>query len=210
MSPRGVVVTGTDTDVGKSVFCAGLATLLPDAHYWKPVQAGLDGGGDRRLVADLSGLPPSRILPEAYRLTTPCSPHEAAARDGLTIDPERLSLPHCDGSLIVEGAGGALVPLRDDLVYADMFAVWKLPVILVARTSLGTINHSLLSIEALRRRGLDLVGIAFVGDANEVTERTICKIGEVPRLGRLPRLDPLSHQTLAAAMASRFDRGLLG
>ena len=107
------VVTGTDTDIGKTVFTAALTGAL-EAHYWKPVQAGLDEGGDRAQVARLAGLPDDRVLPEAYRLATPCSPHRAAQIDGVTIDPARLDLP-AQRPLVVEGAGGALVPLTDHL-----------------------------------------------------------------------------------------------
>ncbi len=193
------VVTGTDTGVGKTVFAAGLAGHL-GVPYWKPVQAGLDEATDRETVAALSG---QRVLPEAYRLTTPCSPHQAAAIDGVTIDPERLAPP--EGPVVIEGAGGVLVPLSEDLLYADVFARWGLPVVLVARTALGTINHSLLSLEALRSRGVPIAGIAFVGDENVETERVICAIGEVRRLGRLPWLDPLDAARLRAAFATGVD-----
>ena len=198
------VVTGTDTDVGKTVFAAALAGALR-AHYWKPVQAGLDPRSDADSVAALSGLPASQILPEAYRLATPCSPHRAAAIDGVRIDPARLVPPAVAGALVVEGAGGVLVPLTPDLLFADLFARWGLPVILVARTGLGTINHSLLSIEALRQRGVPIHGIAFIGDPQPDSEATIARIGRVARLGRLPRLDPLDAATLAAAFAAHFD-----
>lgn len=200
---RGIVVTGTDTDIGKTVFAAALAAAIHGA-YWKPVQAGLDEGGDRARVASLSGLPEDRILPEAYRLRTPCSPHRAAELDGVTIDPARLALPACDRPLVIEGAGGVLVPLTRELVYADVFARWRLPVVLVARTALGTINHSLLSIEALRTRAVPILGIAFVGDANEDSEATIAAIGGVRRLGRLPIFDPLAREALAEAFAAHF------
>ncbi len=197
------IVTGTDTDVGKTVFAAALAGAL-DAYYWKPVQAGLEEGGDRTQVARLAGLAEDRVLPEAYRLATPCSPHRAAEIDGVTIDPDRLALPP-QRPLVVEGAGGALVPLGDDLLYADLFARWGLPTIVVARTALGTINHSLLTIEALRARGVAVHGIAFVGEAIEDSEATICRMGVVERLGRLPMLDPLEPNALADAFARNFD-----
>lgn len=196
-----LVVTGTDTGIGKTVVAAGFAQAL-GARYWKPVQAGLDEDTDGDTVAALSGC---EVLPEAYRLVTPCSPHQAAAIDGVTIDPARLALPDGDGPLVVEGAGGVLVPLSEDLLYADLFARWGLPVVLAARTALGTINHSLLSLEALRARGVAIAGIAFVGDANAETERVICAIGQVRRLGRLPWLDPLNADTLRAAVAEGFD-----
>jgi dethiobiotin synthetase len=197
-----IVVTGTDTDVGKTVFAAALTVAL-GAHYWKPVQAGLEDGSDAGTVVRL-GVPAERVLPEAYRLTTPCSPHRAAEIDRVTIDPARLALPTVDGPLVVEGAGGVLVPVTRDLLFADLFARWGMPVVLVARTGLGTISHSLLSIEALRARGLAVRGVAFVGEAVEDSEATVCAIGGVRRLGRLPRLDRLDAGTLAAAFAAHF------
>lgn len=204
MSGQVFVVTGTDTDAGKTVFAAGLAGALA-ASYWKPVQAGLDGGSDSERVAALAGLPADRILPEAYRLNTPCSPHRAAALDGVRIDPARLALPQVEGPLVVEGAGGVLVPINEELLFADLFARWQRPVVLVARTALGTINHSLLSVEALRSRGVPILGIAFIGDAEPDSESEIVRRGKVSRLGRLPRLDPLDSASLAAAFAAAFD-----
>jgi len=204
MSGRTIIVTGTDTDIGKTVFAGALAGVL-DASYWKPVQAGMEGGGDAVAVATLAGLPPARILSEAYRLQTPCSPHRAAEIDGVDIEIDRLALPFVDGPLIVEGAGGVLVPVTRDMLFADLFARWGQAVVLVARTGLGTINHSLLSIEALRSRGVRILGIAFVGDAVEDSEATIASIGGVRRLGRLPRLAPLNARTLRAAFLENFD-----
>ena len=204
MSDRTIIVTGTDTDIGKTVFAAALAGAL-NASYWKPVQAGIEGGGDAVAVATLSGLPAARILPEAYRLQTPCSPHRAAEIDGVEIEIDRLALPAVHGPLIVEGAGGVLVPVTRDLLFADLFARWAQPVVLVARTGLGTINHSLLSIESLRSRGVPILGIAFVGDAVEDSEATIVSIGAVRRLGRLPRLGVLNAETVRAAFLENFD-----
>ena len=168
MAPR-FVVTGTDTNVGKTVFAAGLVAAL-DGDYWKPVQSGLDGPTDTETVRALTGLSSDRFHPEAYRLTTPCSPHEAARLDGVTIDPARLTLPEGDGPLVVEGAGGVLVPLTGALLAADLFASWGLSAILVARTTLGTINHSLLSLEALSARGIAIAGVVFSGEANPASE----------------------------------------
>ena len=192
------IVTGTDTGVGKTVFAAGLAAAL-GAHYWKPIQAGIELEGDKESVACLSGLPTSHIVPEAYRLTTPASPHLAARIDGVEIGLDRLSLPKVDGSLVVEGAGGVLAPVSETLLMADLFAHWGAPAILCARTSLGTINHSLLSIEALRVRGVPIAGIVFIGDPHEENQRIIPELGRVPSLGRLPHLDPLNAATLSAA-----------
>lgn len=193
------VVTGTDTGIGKTVFTAALAGALGTA-YWKPIQSGLEDETDSEVVARLAGVP---VRPEAYRLVTPASPHLAAEIDGVAIDPDALTPP--TGDLIVEGAGGVLVPVTRTLLYADLFARWRIPVIVCARTGLGTINHSLLTIEALRARGVPIHGIAFVGDAVEDSEAIVAKIGGVRRLGRLPRLDPLTGETLAQAFTANFD-----
>ena len=200
-----IVVTGTDTGIGKTVFAAGLVGAL-GARYWKPVQSGLDedGGSDALAVARLAGIAAERILPEGYRLTQPLSPHRSAELDGVTIDPARLELPAVDGPLVVEGAGGVLVPLTRERLFGDQFAAWGAPVVLVARTTLGTINHSLLSLEALRVRGVEVLGVAFVGEANEDNEATICAMGEVRRLGRLPVLPEVTRGALAQAFAANF------
>jgi dethiobiotin synthetase len=195
-----LVVTGTDTGIGKTVFAAALAGAL-DAAYWKPIQSGLMDGADGETVARLGV---SHVLPEAYLLTQPLSPHRAAELDGVTIDPARLALPAQD-PLVIEGAGGVLVPVTRDLLFADLFARWALPVVLVARAGLGTINHSLLSIEALRARGVPILGIAFVGAANADNEKTIATIGGTKPLGRLPMLPVLTAATLADAFAAHFD-----
>lgn len=203
---RHFVVTGTDTGVGKTVFAAGLTAAL-GGRYWKPVQAGLDDETDSELVARL--VPQADVLPEAYRLNTACSPHEAARIDGVTIDPARLALPAGDAPLVIEGAGGVLVPLAPGLLFADVFAQWGLPVVLVARTALGTINHSLLSIEALRARGVAIAGLALIGPTNPASEAAIASFGKVPMLGRLPWLDPLDPATLATAFSAAIDLAAL-
>lgn len=202
MSPR-IVVTGTDTGIGKTLFSAALVGAL-DGIYWKPVQAGLDEETDRETVQRLSGLPAERMLPEAYRLVTPASPHLAAAIDGVTIDPAALQLPECDRPLVVEGAGGLMVPLTPRLTYLDVIAGWQAPVVLCARTTLGTINHSLLSIAALRARGVPLLGIAFIGEPFEESERIIAEMGQVRRLGCMPVLADVTPATLQAAFAQHF------
>lgn len=199
-----IVVTGTDTGIGKTVFAAALAGAL-DGFYWKPVQAGLDEETDRDTVQRLSGLPQDRVLPEAYRLKTPASPHLAARIDGIAIDPNALALPDVSRPLVVEGAGGLMVPLTESLTYIDVMARWRAPVVLCARTTLGTINHSLLSIEALRVRNIPLLGVAFIGDENAESEKIISDLGKVRRLGRLLHLAPLTHETLRSAFAQHFN-----
>lgn len=202
---RRIVVTGTDTEIGKTVFAAALADRL-GASYWKPIQSGLDGETDSEIVARLGGLSSNRILPERYRLKTPVSPHQSAATDGVHIDARELVVPDtCGRPLVIEGAGGLMVPLDPSTLYIDVFARWCIPVVLCARTTLGTINHSLLSVEALRRRDIDVLGIAFIGDSYPESERAICEIGRVQRLGRLPRLSPLNRGTLRGAFAAAFN-----
>jgi dethiobiotin synthetase len=200
-----IVVAGTDTDVGKTVFAAGLTRLL-DGLYWKPVQAGLDGETDSAVVRRLSGLSADRILPEIWRLKTAASPHLAAERDGVTIDVQSLSLPSAQRPLIIESAGGLLVPLTRRELFIDVFARWKAPVVLCARTSLGTLNHTLLSLEALQRREIPILGVALCGDAHPDNERTLREMGGVAILGRLPHLDPLTPHSLEAAFAMAFRR----
>ena len=202
MSAR-FVVTGTDTGIGKTVFAAALAGAL-DGYYWKPVQCGLGGGGDRETVRRLSGLMDDRIVPEAYRLETAASPHIAAEIEGLEIDPATLEPPRVSGPLVIEGAGGLMVPITRRLLQIDLFARWQIPVILVARTSLGTINHTLLSLEALERRTIPIHGITFSGEGNADSERTICDLGGARRLGRLARVAPLEGAGLRKAFAAGF------
>jgi dethiobiotin synthetase len=200
-----IIVTGTDTNIGKTIFSAGLTRMLNGA-YWKPIQSGLDGETDSEVVRRLAELPEERVLPEAWRLKTPASPHWAAELDQVMIDPDALTLPKIERTLIVEGAGGLLVPLTRSTLFIDVFARWRAPVVLCARTSLGTLNHTLLSIEALRRRAIALLGVAFIGDAHPDNERVVAAMGGVRVLGRLPRLDPLSAASLSTAFARAFSR----
>ncbi|WP_170600033.1 dethiobiotin synthase [Ruegeria arenilitoris] len=190
-----VIVTGTDTGVGKTVFSAGLTAAL-GAQYWKPVQSGLEEETDSQIVARLSGQP---VLPETYLLNLPASPHLSAEAEGVEIDLDRLTLPQTDGPLVVEGAGGVMVPLSRQAYYLDLFARWQAPVILVARTALGTINHTTLSLMALRGAGCPVVGVAFIGDPEPAVEQTIIQMSGVPHLGRLGRIETLTPDTLRHA-----------
>jgi dethiobiotin synthetase len=190
-----VVICGTDTDVGKTVVSALVVQGL-GAHYWKPVQSGLEGGGDSGRVRQLLDLPPERVWPEAYRLQAPVSPHWAAEREGVTIDPARLALPAIDGPLVVETAGGLLVPLRRDWLQIQQIAAWGLPVLLVARSGLGTLNHTLLSLEALSRRAIPVLGLVLNGEPHPDNPRTLEALGGVPVLAELPPLDPLDRNAL--------------
>jgi dethiobiotin synthetase len=197
------IVTGTDTGVGKTIFSAGLAGAL-GASYWKPVQSGLEDETDSETVARLSGLSQDRVLPEAYRLKLPASPHISAAREGIRIEASRLAIPRRPGPLVIEGAGGLMVPLAPDLLQIDVFASWGLPAILCATTSLGTINHTLLSLEAMAHRSIEVHGVVFTGEPGEEVESTIIALGKTRRLGRLPPLDPLNAGTLADAFRAHF------
>ena len=203
---RPLIVTGTDTDIGKSVV-ASMLTLGLDAIYWKPIQAGTEGGTDTERVARMTELGPERFRRERFVLKRPLSPHRAAELEGITINAQALSLPDdipAQQTLIIEGAGGVLVPMTRNLLQIDLFANWAAPVILCARTALGTVNHSLLSIEALRMRGIEILGIIFVGDEMADTEQTIAEMGKIRRLGRLPTLKERNPKTLRAAFTENF------
>ncbi|MGH9394048.1 MAG: dethiobiotin synthase, partial [Terriglobales bacterium] len=196
---RGVFVTGTDTGVGKTVVAALLCLRLPRAHYWKPIQCGADPSTDREEVARATGLEPARLLAEAYRLALPASPNIAAAAAGIRIERARLHLPAAQGPVVVEGAGGVLVPLNDSETMADLMAWLALPVVLVARTALGTINHTLLSLEALRARGLPIQGLVLNGEPVPATTATLRAWGGVPLLAELPPLPRVNRAILAQA-----------
>ena len=206
------IITGTDTDVGKTVVAAML-TLALGATYWKPVQSGVEGGVDTKTVQRLTGLPSERFLPESYVFTESLSPHRAAELDEAEIDVESLVIPEVDGPLIIEGAGGLMVPLTRQNLLINLFKRWnedpvnggRVPVILVARTGLGTINHTLLSLEALWSRKIPVHGIIFVGDENEDNMRTIGEFSDVKVLGRLPMLDSLDAKSLTDAFEQNFD-----
>ena len=145
------------------------------------------------------------VLVSAYTLSAGASGLLAATYVDRFSRKRLLQLPAVDGGLVIEGAGGLMVPLTRDWLTIDLFADWQLPVVLCARTALGTINHSLLSIEALRLRDIYIVGIAFIGEANEDSERTICTMGGVRRLGRLPHLPDLNAAALADAFRENFN-----
>ena len=199
-----LVVCGTDTDVGKTVVSALLVQGL-GAHYWKPVQCGLENGeGDRDRVQRWLELPSERIIPEAYRLEAPVSPHWASALEGgdplhpgAPIDPQRLNLPAHPGALVVETAGGLLVPLRLDLLQIEQLQRWQLPVLLVARSGLGTLNHTLLSLEALRQRGIPVLGVLLNGPPHANNLTTLEQLAGAPILGCLPPLEAINSASLA-------------
>jgi dethiobiotin synthase len=188
-------VTGTDTDVGKTVVAAWLMLRL-GADYWKPVQAGREGGTDRERVQALTGLPAQRFHPSAYELREPLSPHEAARREGIRIGLDRLEPPQTSRPLVIEGAGGLLVPLNDEVVVVDLIARLGAPVILVARSTLGTINHTLLSLEALRRRDIPVAGVVINGPVVPHNRSALEFYGRLPIIAEIPPLAPLTRDRL--------------
>lgn len=195
-----LVVVGTDTDVGKTVVSALLVQGL-GASYWKPVQCGeLELGGDSGRVAGLTGLrrgsTPPCVLPEAYRLAAPASPNQAARDEGISVDASRLELPAVEGPLVVETAGGLLVPLRDDLMQIEQIKRWELPVLLVARSGLGTLNHTLLSLEALAARTIPVLGLVLNGPLHPANRETLETVGGAPVLAELTPQQELNQKTL--------------
>jgi dethiobiotin synthase len=192
---QGFFVTGTDTDVGKTLVSAWLMTHL-DAAYWKPVQAGAEPETDSMTVRRLAEVSADRILPEAYVLSEAMAPHEAARRAGISIDMAKLKPPATDRLLVVEGAGGLLVPLNDTDYVIDLAGQLELPILLVARSTLGTINHTLLSIEALRRRDLPLAGVVVNGPETPHNRTAIERYGEVSVIAEIPWLPDVTRATL--------------
>ncbi len=190
-----LIVAGTDTDVGKTVVSALLVQGLA-ARYWKPVQSGLADGSDSQSVREILSLPPERILKESYRLQAPVSPHWAAEQEQVLIDPQRLTLPAGDESLVVETAGGVMTPLGRDWLQIDQIRLWGLPLVLVARSGLGTLNHTLLTLEALRHRSIPVLGLVLNGPPHPDNPRTLAELGGVPVLAQLPRLEPLTAAAL--------------
>lgn len=199
-------VTGTDTGVGKTLLSALLCAAL-DGIYWKPVQTGALEGTDRQTVMRLAELPEGRTLPERYLFDLPVSPHLAAQQRAVRIDLSQIQLPsHDPGSrIIVEGAGGVLVPLNDNELMIDLIQHLRVGVIVACRTSLGTINHSLLTIAALRDRKIEVKGVVMLGSENRDNERAIAHYGNVPVVGRVPHLEAINRRVLVEIYEVHFD-----
>jgi len=179
------IITGIGTDIGKTVVSAIITQAL-DASYWKPIQAGDLDNSDSLKVQNWT-TDSVTILPEAFKLSHPMSPHAAAELDSVEILKEALQLPLVEGSLIVEGAGGLMVPLNNKgLLLIDLFEEWNLPVIVVSRHYVGSINHTLLTVEALKNRKISIEGIVFVGDENEATELFILNYTSLKMIARIP------------------------
>lgn len=197
------IISGTDTGIGKTVASAMLVQAL-GANYWKPIQSGIDGMVDTRMVQKLTELPDERFLPEKYVLSEPLSPHRAAEIDLVKLEPENMVIPPSERALIIEGAGGLMVPITRNHLQIKTFQTWNLPIILCARTGLGTINHTLLSIEALWNRNMTLHGILFIGEENRDNMKTIAEYSGEKVLGRLPMLAALNAASLQKAFVENF------
>jgi dethiobiotin synthase len=193
---KGVFVTGTDTGIGKTVVAACLARAW-QAGYWKPVQTGAAAGDDdTAAVAALADLPAERVFAPVYALQAPLSPHAAAELEGTRISMDAIAPPETPHPLVVEGAGGLYVPLNERDFMIDLMARLALPVLLVARSTLGTINHTLLSLAALRARALPIAGVVLSGPPNAGNRAAIERFGQVRVLAELPRIDPLNKDAI--------------
>ncbi|MCX5616912.1 dethiobiotin synthase [Bombella sp. TMW 2.2559] len=186
-APRGIFITGTDTGIGKTLTSA-ILTKAWQGTYWKPFQTGLaEEAGDTPTIQHLTGLPAEHILPPTYALQAPLSPAAASVLEGVTLEPEQLTLPEAPHSpLIVEGAGGLMVPLTDDMLMIDLIAQLGLPVILVTRSGLGTLNHTLLSLEALYQRRIPVLGFITNGPKMPENSRTLERLGQCRALHHIP------------------------
>lgn len=215
---RGIFITGTDTNVGKTVVSAAImARYRAEAplRYWKPIQTGIEQDDDSAEVARLAGagtgLRPrhDEILPSGARLPRPVSPHLAARLAGTRITVRSLVEQLDDDEetrWIVEGAGGVLVPINERETMADLIGALDLPVLVAARSTLGTINHTLMTIEVLRRRMLRVAGVVMVGEPNDENRLAIERYGAVEVLGQMPRFDPLTPESIERWAAEEFDR----
>jgi len=201
---KGIFVTGTDTGVGKTVAAAALMHRFRGVgplRYWKPIQTGTEIDDDTETVRRLGACSPEEIFGEGVRLPKPVSPHLAAQWAGQRIDLAELRglvKNDDDTKWIVEGAGGLLVPINEKQTMADWIAYLALRVLVVARSGLGTINHTLLTLEALQSRSLRVAGVMMIGELNADNRAAIEKYGRVPVVAEMPFLAPLDPGLLAA------------
>ena len=201
-----VFVTGIGTGVGKTIVSAILCEAFK-ADYWKPIQAGNLKDSDLMRVKKLVSNRQTVFHPEVYRLKLAASPHHAAAIENEKIELEKISLPKTSNHLIIEGAGGVLVPLNQNELMIDMIDRMNLPVIIVSHHYLGSINHTLLSAEALRSRGLHILGIVFNGDENKATEQVILRMSKLKMLGRIKKERRINRKMIAG-YAAKFRSSL--
>jgi dethiobiotin synthase len=211
--PRGIFVTGTDTNVGKTVVAAALVRryrLHGAVTYWKPVQTGIEQDDDTASVRRLAAARNEEVFSDGVRLPRPVSPHLAARLSGSRIEIETLvdlvAARPPTTRWIVEGAGGVLVPLNDSQLMIDLIGRLGLPAVIVSRSGLGTINHTLMTIEALRRRTIRVAGVVMVGSPDQENRMAIERYGAVSVLAELPLLESLTPETLAAWVDESCDR----
>lgn len=190
-----IVVCGTGPDVGKTVVSAILVKAL-NASYWKPIQCGNLDASDSSTVDSLVQHHSSVCYPECYRFQHPLSPHHAARLENKCIDPNTIIPPQTELPLIIECAGGVLVPLTTSSLQLDLFSQWDCLWVLVSKLYLGSINHSLLTIEALKHRNVNLIGIIFNGDPNPDSENVILNYSNAPMIGRLPAMSSINPKTI--------------
>ena len=207
---KGLFVTGTDTGVGKTVAAAALMHRYRGTAplcYWKPIQTGIEIDDDTATVRRLGACADEEVFGQGVRLPKPVSPHLAARWAGRRIDLAELRgmLPRTDVSWIVEGAGGVLAPVNESQTMADWMACLALPVLIVARSGLGTINHTLLTLEALRTRRLRVAGVVMIGEPNPDNRAAIEQYGSVPVVGEMPVLTPLDPGLLGAWSVTHLD-----
>lgn len=191
--PKRIFVAGTSTGVGKTVISAILAEAL-HADYWKPVQCGNLEQTDTHLVQSLVSNSVTQFYPESYLLKTPSSPHYAAKLEGVEIAPDKIKTPQSDIRTIIEGAGGLLVPLSEDYLSIDLIKHLEASVILISKNYLGSINHTLLSMEALNQRGIDVLGIIFNGENFFDNEEIIHHFTQVSVLGEVDKAKALNKE----------------
>ena len=202
--PKQFFIAGTDTEIGKTVVSAMMMSNL-DATYWKPIQSGLADETDTEFVKRVSEVDESRIIPERWTLTAPMSPHASADIDGVSISLEDFEVPeYSTRHLIVEGAGGLVVPINWEHTVLDLIEKLQLPVLLVARSGLGTLNHTLLSLKALRDRGIYVFAVILSGDYHNSNRETLRHFGDLPiyEIGRLPKIDKKTLQTAFSQLVS--------
>jgi dethiobiotin synthetase len=202
----GYFVTGTDTNVGKTVLSALLVAAL-DAVYWKPVQTGACEGTDRESVRKWAEASEDRLPPERFRFESPVSPHLASRQAGIQIALDHFELPKAPAgrTWIVEGAGGVMVPLNERDLMRDLMRQIGFPLIIAARTALGTINHTLLTLAALRDANLPICGVVLIGEENIENRRAIEHYGNVPVIGHIPMLININRAALLSVYENHFD-----
>ena len=202
----GYFVTGTDTNVGKTVLSALLVAAL-DAVYWKPVQTGASEGTDRESVRQWAEAAEERLPLERYRFYPPISPHLASRVGGIRIGLDEFELPEAPAGLkwIIEGAGGVMVPLNERDLMRDLIRQIGFPIIVAARTALGTINHTLLTLAALREAHLPVWGVVLIGDKNIENRLAIEHYGNVRVVGHIPILENINRAALLEIFEKHFD-----